>query len=75
MYINEEQTKKEGGRIEEEEVILIKPHEVSESTESSSFANEKVNNLFKYMKFIKFPTQTRIFQLPPHYQALQFREE
>ena len=75
MYINEEQTKKEGGRIEEEEVILIKPHEVSESTASSSFANEKVNNLFKYMKFIKFPTQTRIFQLPPHYQALQFREE
>ena len=60
MYINEEQTKKEGVRIEEEEVILIKLYEVSESIASSSFADEEVNNLLKYMKFVKFPTQTRI---------------
>jgi len=61
LYINEEQTKKEGGRVEEEEVILIKPYEISESTASSSFGDEKVDNLLKYMKFIKSPTQTRIF--------------
>jgi len=61
LYINEEQTKKEGGRVEEEEVILIKPYEISESTVSSSFGDEKVDNLLKYMKFIKSPTQTRIF--------------
>ena len=60
MYINEEQTKKEGVRIEEEEVILIKLYEVSESIASSSFADEEVNNLLKYMKFVKFPTQKRI---------------
>jgi len=70
LYINKEQTKKEGEMIEEEEVILIKLYEVSKSTASSSFANEKVDNLLKYMKFVKSPTQTRIFQLPPHYQAL-----
>ena len=75
MYINKEQTKKKGGRIEEEEVILIKLYEVSELTASSSFVDKEVDNLLKYMKFIKFPTQTRIFQLLPHYQALQFREE
>jgi len=27
------------------------------------------------MKFIKSPTQTRIFQPPLHYQSLQSREE
>jgi len=58
--------------VEDEEVILIKPYEVLESTstKSSSFIDEEVNNLLKYMKFIKSPTQTRIFQSPPHYQAL-----
>jgi len=74
LYINEEQTKKEGGRIEEE-VILIKPYEISESTASSSFTNEEVDNPLKYMKFVKSPTQTRILQPPPHYQVLQSREE
>jgi len=69
LYINEEQTKKEGERIEEE-VILIKLYEVSESIASSSFADEEVNNLLKYMKFVKSPTQTRIVRPPPHYQAL-----
>jgi len=27
------------------------------------------------MKFVKSPTQTRIFQLPPHYQSLRSRGE
>ena len=78
LYMNEKQ-KKEEGKVEEEEVILIKPYEVSSSMSSSirssSFANEKVNNLLKYMKFIKSPIQTRIFQLPLHYQSLQSRGE
>ena len=75
LYINKEQTKKKGGRIKEEEVILIKLYEVSELTASSSFTDEKVNNLLKYMKFVKSPTQTRIFQPPPHYQVLWSRGE
>jgi len=63
LYINEEQTKKSEGRVEKEEVILIKPYKVSEltSTKSSSFIDEKIDNLLKYMKFIKSLTQTRIF--------------
>ena len=77
MYINEEQTKKDEGRMEDEEVILIKLYEVSELTltKSLSFIDEEVNNLLKYMKFIKFPTQTRIFRPLPHYQALRSRRE
>ena len=63
LYIDEEQQKKGKGKVEEEEVILIKSYEVSESssTKSSSFINEEINNLIKYMKFVKSPTQTRIF--------------
>jgi len=53
----EEVEKKEEGRIEEEEVILIKPYEVSKSTLTSSsaqtsFIMNEVKNLFKYMKFV-----------------------
>jgi len=63
LYINEEQQEKGKGKVEEEEVILIKPYKVSESisTKSSSFIDEKINNLIKYMKFVKLSTQTRIF--------------
>ena len=64
LYMDEEQQGKEKGKVEEEEeVILIKPYEVSESssTKSSSFIDEEVDNLIKYMKFVKFSTQTRIF--------------
>jgi len=62
LYINEEQMKESKGRVEEEEVILIKPYEVSKliSMKSSSFIDEEINNLFKYIKFLKSPTQTRI---------------
>jgi len=72
LYINKKQTKKNKERVEYEEVILIKPYEVSKltSTKSSSFIDKEVNNLLKYIKFIKSPTQTRIFRPPPHYQAL-----
>jgi len=76
IYIEEEVQDKEKGRVEEEEVILIKPYEVSESisTKSSSFI-EKENNLLKYMKFVKPPTQIRIFRPPFYYQLLHSREE
>jgi len=39
--------KKEEGRIEDKEVIFIKP--------------------YQYMKFIKSPTQTKIFRPLPYY--------
>ena len=78
LYMNEEQ-QKEGGKVEEEEVILIRPYKVSSSmsssTRSSSFANKKVNNLLKYMKFVKSPTQIRIFWPLLHYQSLRSRGE
>jgi len=62
----EENVKKEEGRIKDEEVILVKPYKVSETTSTSlsaqtSFIIDKVKNLIKYMKFIQAPTQTRIF--------------
>jgi len=73
----DEEIKKDKGRIEDKEVILVKPYKVSQSSTSSttSFIMDKVKNLIKYMKFIKSPTQTRLFQPPPHYQSLKSRGE
>jgi len=53
LYMDEEM-KREGGRVEDEEVILIKPYEVSTATSSSSmsFITDEVKHLFKHMKFI-----------------------
>ena len=50
----DEETKKKEGKVEDEEVILIKPYEVSTTTSSSltSFIIDKVKNLLKYMKFV-----------------------
>ena len=51
----EERIKREEGRIEDKEVILIKPYEVSKlifSTTQSSFITDEVKNLLKHMKFI-----------------------
>ena len=73
LYKNKEQGKESNkGRVEDEEVILIKLYKISESTSllELSFINDKVENLMKYMKFIWSPTQMRIFRLPPHYQSL-----
>jgi len=77
LYIDEKQQEKDKGKKEEEEVILIKLYEVLESisTESLSFIVKEIDNLLKHIKFIKFPTQTRIFQPLPHYQSLQSRGE
>ena len=78
LYIDKEE-KRDKGRVEDEEIILIKPYVVSSSTSisthSTSFINEEVENLIKYMKFVKALTQTRLFRPPPHYQSLKSRGE
>ena len=76
LYIDEEQKEKSKGKVEDEEVILIKLYKVLKSilTKSTSFIDKEINNLLKYMKFVRSPTQTRIFQ-PPHYQSLRSRGE
>jgi len=76
LYIKEE-NREEKGRVEDEEVILVKPYEVSTTTSSSStsFITDEVEHLFKHMKFVQTPTQTRLFKPPPHYQALRSRGE
>ena len=53
LYMDEE-TKREEGRVEDEEVILIKPYKVSTVTSSSSmsFIIDEVKHLLKYMKFV-----------------------
>ena len=76
IYMDEEQ--KEKGTIENEEIILVQPYEVSSSTmttSSISFISNEVENLTKYMKFVKTSSQTRIFQPPPYYQLLKSQGE
>ena len=77
LYIEEEVQDKEKGRVEEEEVILIKLYKASESTstKSLSFIDKEIDNLLKHMKFVKTPTQTRIFWPPRYYQSLCSRWE
>ena len=69
--------KEETGRVEDEKVILVKPYKVFSTISSSrtSFITDKVENLLKYMKFIKTPSQTRIFRSSPHYKALKSRDK
>ena len=58
LYIEEEKKEEKRG-VESEEVILIRPYEVSSTTMSSSrtsFITDEVENLLKYMKFIKAPS-------------------
>ena len=76
LYMDKE-TKREERRVEDEEVILIKPYEVSTATLSSStsFITDEVEHLLKHMKFIQTPSQTRLFKPPPHYQFLRSRGE
>ena len=55
LYTDKERGK-EKGKVEDEEVILIKPYEVSTAMTSSisqtSFITKEVENLSKYMKFV-----------------------
>jgi len=77
LYMNEEM-KEDKRTVENKEVILVRPYEVSSTTTSSSttsFITDEVENLTKYMKFMKTPLQTRIFRLPPYYQSLKSRGE
>ena len=63
LYMEEEKRKNKG-TIENEEVILVRPYEVSSTTSSlskTSFITDEVENLTKYMKFVKTLSQTRIF--------------
>jgi len=63
LYMEEEK-KEEKRTVEDEEVILVHPYEVSSTTLSSSitsFITDEIKNLIKYMKFVKTPSQTRIF--------------
>jgi len=63
LYMDKEKEKEEG-KVEDKEVIQIKPYKVSTATSLTlqiSFITEEVENLSKYMKFIQAPTQTRIF--------------
>ena len=50
----DEKAKREEGRVENEEVILIKPYEVSMTTLSSStsFITDEIEHLLKHMKFV-----------------------
>ena len=77
LYMEEEAKKEDKGTIENKEVILVQPYEVSTTTSSSttSFITDKVENLLKHMKFVRTPSQTRLFRPPPHYQALRSRGE
>jgi len=77
LYI-EERNKGEKGVIEDKGVILVKPYKASTTTLSSSrtsFIIDEVENLLKYMKFVRTSSQTRIFRPPPHYQSLKSRDE
>jgi len=65
--------KKEEEKVEDEEVILIKPYKVSMMTSSSSktrFITDEVKNLIRYIKFVQSLIQTRLFKLLLHYQSV-----
>ena len=54
LYMNEE-IKEERGVVENKEVILVHPYEVSSATtsfSSMSFITDEVKYLFKHMKFV-----------------------
>ena len=53
LYVDKEM-KKEKGKVEDKEVILMKPYKVLMITSSAqtSFIIDEVKNLFKYMKFV-----------------------
>ena len=77
LYMEEEK-REDKVTIENKEVILVWPYEVSSTTTPSSktsFITDKVKNLTKYMKFVKTLSQTRIFRPPPYYQSLRSRGE
>jgi len=79
LYRDKRQKKElERVRVEDKEVILIKPYEESTTTSKtteSSFIHKEIRNLEQFMKFVHSLTQIRLFKPLPHYQSLQSREE
>ena len=74
LYKDKEQKRElKEGRVEDKEVILIKPYKKLTTTSKMtklSFIHEEIKNLEQCMKFIHSPTQTRLFKPLPHYQLL-----
>ena len=63
LYMNKE-IKEEKRVVENEEVILVRLYKISltiTSSSTTSFISDEIENLTKYMKFMKTPSQTRIF--------------
>jgi len=63
LYMEEEK-KEEKETVENEEVILVYLYEISSMTSSSSttsFITDEIKNLIRHIKFVKSPTQTKIF--------------
>ena len=64
LYMNKKINQAQG-MIKNEKVILVRPYQVESTTtsssSSSSFISDEIANLEKYMKFVKTPSQTRIF--------------
>ena len=63
LYMNKE-IREEKRVVENEEVILVRLYKISltiTSSSTTSFISDEIENLTKYMKFMKTPSQTRIF--------------
>ena len=79
LYKDKEQKKKSNReRVEDEEVILIKPYKESTTIfkmTETSFIYEEIKNLKQYMKFIHLLMKMRLFKLSSHYQSLHLRKE
>ena len=79
LYKDKEQKKKSNReRVEDEEVILIKPYKESTTIfkmTETSFIYEEIKNLEQYMKFIHLLMQMRLFKPSFHYQSLHLRRE
>ena len=78
LYKDVEQKESNGGKIEDKEVILIKPYKESKmisKTTKLSFIHEEIKNLKQYIKFIHSQMQMKLFKPLPHYQSLCSRGE
>ena len=70
-----ERYKERGNTYVDENIWEIQELYISKLSSIRSFIDEEIDNLLKHMKFVKSPTQTRLFQPPPHYQSLYSRGE
>ena len=62
--------------MQNKEVLLFKPYkESTQSDTKSSFIQNEINNLEKYMKFIQSPMRTRIFNPLLYYKSIQAKDE